>query len=153
MNEPTRDANIASMLALIKQGQSKRQICAALEISTDTFEDYQKEYLTDAVGRLTAEEGDFLLRKELKRCDELEERAETGIMKEEKRVQLLLQIATHRCKLLGLFPQQPLINLNTGDQQLYAPVPITFTVVPRKELSPLAPRQLNAAPDKPEGAR
>jgi hypothetical protein len=130
MREPSRDANIASMLALIKQGKSKRAICAELDISKDTFEDYQKEYLTDAVGRLTMEEGDFLLRRELKRCDDLEEKTETGIMKCEKKVQLLLQIATHRCKLLGLFPQQPLIELNPGGQN-YPPVTINFTVVGR----------------------
>jgi len=150
MNEPTRDANIASMLALIKQGKSKRQICATLEISTDTFEDYQKEYLTGAVGRLTAEEGDFLLRKELKRCDDLEEKSENGIMKTEKKVQLLLQIATHRCKLLGLFPQQPLINLHAGGDQV-PEANISFTIVGRR---PVSLDELKAAgPQVIEGQR
>jgi hypothetical protein len=151
MNEPTRDANVALVAVKLREGKTKRQICEEMDITRQTLAVYIKEHLASELKAITQEELQLHLRVELERCDELEERAETGIMKEEKRVQLLLQIARHRCDLLGLFPKEG-ITVNTGNQY-YAPVPITFTVVPRKELSPHAPRQLNAAPDKPEGER
>jgi hypothetical protein len=151
MNEPVRDANVALVAVKLREGKTKRQICEEMDITRQTLAAYLKEHLADELKSITQEELQLHLRVELERCDELEDRIEAGVMNDAKRIQLLLSVVKHRCELLGLFPKEG-ISIHTGEQH-YAPVTINFTVVGRdgnKRVVDLsAPRQLNAAPDKP----
>ena len=153
MSEPVRDETALNAADLFFQGKKLKEIESTLDISKATLWRYLSS--PEVKERLEKRRQDSVLlhhQDAIDYCDELQRRAEEAVCTDAKRIQMLLQIFRMKCDLLGMFPKEPSIEINTGSQH-YEPVPITFTVVPRKELSPPAPRQLNAAPDEPEGQR
>jgi hypothetical protein len=107
-------ANVAIVAVKLREGKTKQQILAETGWCRQTLAKYIRAHLADELKAVTQEELQLHLRIELERCDDLEDRIETGTMTDAKRVQLLLAVVKHRCELLGLFPKEPLVLLNSG---------------------------------------
>jgi hypothetical protein len=105
--------NVALVAVKLREGKTKQQILAETGWCRQTLAKYIKAHLGDELKAITQEELQLHLRIELERCDDLEDRIETGTMTDAKRIQLLLSVVKHRCELLGLFPKEPLVQITT----------------------------------------
>jgi hypothetical protein len=121
MSENTIAANVALVAVKLREGKTKQQILAETGWCRQTLSKYMKAHLADELKAITQEELQLHLRIELERCDDLEDRIETGTMTDAKRVQLLLSVVKHRCELLGLFPKEPLVQI-VQEKKLQRPV-------------------------------
>jgi hypothetical protein len=106
-------ANVAIVAVKLREGKTKQQILAETGWCRQTLAKYIKAHLADELKAVTQGELQLHLRIELERCDDLEDRIEAGTMTDAKRIQLLLSVVKHRCELLGLFPKEPLVQINT----------------------------------------
>jgi hypothetical protein len=109
MSENLIAANVAVVAVKLREGKTKHQILAETGWCRQTLAKYIKAHLADELKAITQEELQLHLRIELERCDDLEDRIETGTMTDAKRIQLLLSVVKHRCELLGLFPKESLV--------------------------------------------
>jgi hypothetical protein len=129
----------AGALNLRAQGYSYEQISLHTKRPMNTI----YRWVSEAMDRLIKEPAEQVLRLELGRLDDLQstcyQSAHHGDL---GAIHMMLRIQDQRCRLLGLYPKEPTVNLNmVGEPQ---PLQVTF-VVPSPKAEPPAPLDVSPA--------